>query len=221
MRTGPEGRMRRVARKNKTTSGAGERRRGAWRGAGRSDRARRPASGRRRWYRGPVAPSRWVFESRGDVDAPRDAARDVDRDVDDHDMAHLVEGPDVLRAGVGLEVLQDHLLDDQALVRPGIVRCGHHGARSARGACGDGASTRSDECRAARRNEGNQPRRARGKNASPACGNGRIRSSEMVRRKTRHFWDTSETSVAELFHFGKGSYGAQSGFFLVVTPPHE
>lgn len=40
-----------------------------------------------------------------------------------------------------------------------------------------------------------------------------------VRRKTRHFSTDDETSVAELFHFGKGSYGSQSGFFLVVTQP--
>ena len=69
--------------------------------------------------------------------------------------AHLVEGADVLRPGVRLEVLQDHLLDDQALLRPGVARCGRHGGAvavfSARAA--KEASARSGEWRAKTRRD--------------------------------------------------------------------
>jgi hypothetical protein len=66
-----------------------------------------------------------------------------------------VEGADVLRPGVRLEVLQDHLLDDQALLRPGVARCGRHGGAvavfSARAA--KEASARSGEWRAKTRRD--------------------------------------------------------------------
>lgn len=59
-------------------------------------------------------------------------------------QTHLVERPDVLRARVGFEVLQDHGFDDQALFRPRVARCGRHGGGTAGGGCGDGVDTRGD-----------------------------------------------------------------------------
>jgi hypothetical protein len=64
--------------------------------------------------------------------------------------SYLVERADVLRAGVGLEVLQDHLLDHQALLGPGIARCGRHGG-AARGSGAATGSTRSAICPSAPR----------------------------------------------------------------------
>ena len=63
--------------------------------------------------------------------------------------SYLVERADVLRAGVGFEVLQDHLLDHQALLGAGIARCGRHGG-AARGSDAAMGSTRSAICPRAR-----------------------------------------------------------------------
>lgn len=49
---------------------------------------------------------------------------------------HLVEGADVLRAGVRLEILEHHLFYDEALLGSGIVRPGRGRRRGGHGASG-------------------------------------------------------------------------------------
>ena len=75
--------------------------------------------------------------------------------------SYLVERADVLRAGVGFEVLQDHLLDHQALLGAGIARCGRHGG-AARGSGAAMGSTRSAICPRARAMSADVRRSARG-----------------------------------------------------------